>query len=334
MTATWFDNVLKLNDVSKIIQDYGYPQLRGALPAFIVRVIDTIIKVEGGYVDDPDDRGGKTNWGITEAVARQHGWTRHMRELPQEFAFIIYLKSYYLAPRFHDVAALHEGLAEELTDTGVNMGIGWGARFLQQSINAFNAGYTRDVGVDGALGNITLGALHEVAKRVDLHYLEVAANCLQGARYIAIANANHRNRSFTYGWFAHRVALPSGQVKKANKDFATVARLSPAVADEMASVVDGNPVVFLQQALNSLSFRKNRTPLFANLTPDGVAGSKTFSALDLYLKYRGRDGELQLLKALNSLQGANLIALAQQGSAQLREGLARRMEERILMPAK
>lgn len=38
-------------------------------------IIDEIIRVEGGYVNDPADSGGETNFGVTVAVARAHGYT-------------------------------------------------------------------------------------------------------------------------------------------------------------------------------------------------------------------------------------------------------------------
>ena len=47
----------------------------------IVRVIDAILRAEGGYVNDPQDKGGETNYGITVAVARANGYTGPMRDL-------------------------------------------------------------------------------------------------------------------------------------------------------------------------------------------------------------------------------------------------------------
>ena len=38
------------------------------------KIINEIIGVEGGYVNDPSDSGGETNFGITVAVARQFGY--------------------------------------------------------------------------------------------------------------------------------------------------------------------------------------------------------------------------------------------------------------------
>lgn len=37
-------------------------------------IIDGILGLEGGYSTNPKDKGGETNWGITEATARAHGY--------------------------------------------------------------------------------------------------------------------------------------------------------------------------------------------------------------------------------------------------------------------
>jgi len=42
---------------------------RNRTMANIDELIEDVIEREGGYVNHPADRGGATNWGITEAVA-------------------------------------------------------------------------------------------------------------------------------------------------------------------------------------------------------------------------------------------------------------------------
>jgi lysozyme family protein len=37
-------------------------------------------------VDHPADIGGPTRWGITQAVARRHGYTGEMHALPRHMA--------------------------------------------------------------------------------------------------------------------------------------------------------------------------------------------------------------------------------------------------------
>ena len=56
----------------------------------IDELLDKLIDREGGYVANPADRGGPTRFGITEAVARAHGYRGVMAELPREEAVAIY----------------------------------------------------------------------------------------------------------------------------------------------------------------------------------------------------------------------------------------------------
>ena len=46
-------------------------------------LIDALIDREGGFVDHPADSGGPTCFGITQAVARAHGYAGPMRQLPR-----------------------------------------------------------------------------------------------------------------------------------------------------------------------------------------------------------------------------------------------------------
>ncbi|MDP3209061.1 MAG: glycosyl hydrolase 108 family protein, partial [Rhodoglobus sp.] len=104
----------------------------------IEQMIDGIIKREGGYVDHPADRGGPTNWGITEKVARASGYQGDMRTFHESIARGIYRRQYWTAPSFDQVAPLSSALAEELLDTGVNMGPGVAGQYLQRALNVLN----------------------------------------------------------------------------------------------------------------------------------------------------------------------------------------------------
>ncbi|MBS3962171.1 MAG: hypothetical protein KGZ61_10145 [Sandarakinorhabdus sp.] len=179
--------------------------------AKIKAIIDGVIVKEGGYVNDPRDRGGETNWGITIAVARADGWTGSMRDLPRQRAFDIYYRQYVIRPGFERVAALHADVGAECIDTGVNMGPAWGGIFLQRSLNALNNQATQfpDVAVDGKVGPATLRALEAYLKRRGAEGATVlvrAMNCLQGERYIDLAEKRPANEAFVYGWLRTRVA--------------------------------------------------------------------------------------------------------------------------------
>lgn len=59
------------------------------------RALKIMLGHEGGYVNDPEDPGGETNWGITIAVARENGYHGPMIDLPLEKAVDIYSKKYW-----------------------------------------------------------------------------------------------------------------------------------------------------------------------------------------------------------------------------------------------
>lgn len=175
-------------------------------------IIEGIIQVEGGYSDNPNDRGGKTMYGITEAVAREHGYTGPMHELPRSLAYKIYEQSYYRGPNFHLIHELSPAIAEELTDTGVNMGVQVASTFLQRALNVCNrqAEAYPDLVADGRVGPRTADALRaflaQRGKEGEAVMLTIL-NSLQGARYVDLCERRQKNEEFVYGWFRHRVVI-------------------------------------------------------------------------------------------------------------------------------
>jgi lysozyme family protein len=176
------------------------------------QLIDALIGREGGYVDDPNDRGGATNFGITEAVARANGYTGAMRAMPRDVATAIYHRLYWSGPRFDAVAELSAKIAAELFDTGVNMGQAVAATFLQRALSALNrnARDYPDLVADGHIGDGTLAALRKFLELRTKPCGELvmlrALNALQGERYIRLAERSPTDETFLYGWLANRVS--------------------------------------------------------------------------------------------------------------------------------
>ncbi|HJU76979.1 MAG TPA: glycosyl hydrolase 108 family protein [Sphingomicrobium sp.] len=174
-------------------------------------LIDALIDREGGYVHHPADKGGPTCFGITEAVARAHGYAGPMRQLPRGEAAAIYKRLYWLRPRLDEVAGRSPRLAAELFDTGVNMGPAVAVTFLQRALTALNRNGKDypDLVPDGRIGERTLGALDAFlatrgvssGERVLLRALEA----LQGERYLRLAERRPANEAFLYGWLANRL---------------------------------------------------------------------------------------------------------------------------------
>lgn len=175
------------------------------------RLAPTLLAVEGGYTNDPRDPGGATNHGITQAVARAHGYSGPMQDLTKLAALSIYKIAYWTKPGFAKVAAISEPIAAELFDTGVNMGVATAGRFLQRALNAFNReGHDYpDLVIDGQIGQSTISALAAFvgARGKDGEAVMVRAlNALQGARYIEIVEGRPASEAYTFGWFLQRVA--------------------------------------------------------------------------------------------------------------------------------
>lgn len=176
------------------------------------RAIARIFPIEGGFSNNPKDRGGATKFGITEAVARANGYTGRMEDLSEISAKRIAKSQYWDTLRLDEISQLSYPIAYELFDTGYNCGIGTSGTFLQRSLNALNREQKDypDLKSDGVVGPMTVSALRMfLAKRVTNGetVLLRALNALQGAYYIDISKTRQQNETFVYGWFLGRVEI-------------------------------------------------------------------------------------------------------------------------------
>ena len=110
-------------------------------------IIEIVLKHEGGYVNDPKDPGGETNFGIAK---RSHP-DEDIKNLTKEDAKRIYYQDYWMKNR---VPQLPDELKHIYFDMCVNQGRGRAVKILQQAANAKGA----DLKVDGGVGPKTLGA--------------------------------------------------------------------------------------------------------------------------------------------------------------------------------
>lgn len=173
----------------------------------IAKIIESIIAKEGGYVDNSSDRGGKTRWGITEAVARSNGYAGDMSELPVDFAKQIYYKKYIRFPKFDLLLDISCPVAVELIDTGVNMGMSTATMFLQRALNALTHSMLRLDGDCGAKTREALQAFIDKRGKDGEVVLLRALNGLQCERYITLAERDGKQKTFLFGWIKNRVEL-------------------------------------------------------------------------------------------------------------------------------
>ncbi len=105
-----------------------------------------LIAHEGGFADLENDPGGKTRFGVTEAVARAAGYGGDMRELPLSLAKAIYRSQYWDAVRGDE---LPDGIRYYVFDAAAASGVRQSILWLQRALG---------VAADGVLGPVTIAA--------------------------------------------------------------------------------------------------------------------------------------------------------------------------------
>ena len=104
----------------------------------VALILAAVFGVEGGFVDDANDPGGATRFGITEAVARDYGYKGAMAQLPKSLAVEILQVQYVEKPGFMPLVAIDPALAHEVIDSGVNAGTRRPSCWFQEGLNAYN----------------------------------------------------------------------------------------------------------------------------------------------------------------------------------------------------
>lgn len=174
---------------------------------------------EGGYVFDPDDAGGETykgvarryhpgwpGWALIDRIKQQAENKRQLNkllgednELQQQIG--AFYKQHYW-DRFQGDAIATQELAEELFDTGVNMGVHRAVRFLQEGLNLLNRNEKsyNDILEDGKSGPGTLAALNSYLAKDPPEHLMKIMNILQGMHYIEYMRKSPTQEKYARGW--------------------------------------------------------------------------------------------------------------------------------------
>lgn len=128
------------------------PQVANIVKTVFSPLFDRLMEHEGGYVNNPNDPGGETNWGVTKQVAREYGYQGEMRQLPKSTANQIAEKLYWKAIQGWQ---MDKSVAWQVVDAAYNHGNRNAVRMLQRAVG---------VSDDGVLGDITLSAVNGMDK--------------------------------------------------------------------------------------------------------------------------------------------------------------------------
>lgn len=186
------------------------------------KAYEKTMQAEGKYCNDPTDVGGETYKGISRVYnPKWTGWVT-IDDFKKESSFPKNLDSStnlqksvkeFYKEKYWDINKLDniksQKLAEEMFDTGVNLGVGRAAKFLQEGLNYLNRNETlyKDLVVDLDVGNASLSALDIVLKQNDEEVLLKIVNVLQGMHYLEYMKKSPTQEKFARGWFRTRISL-------------------------------------------------------------------------------------------------------------------------------
>jgi len=176
------------------------------------QLINELIAREGGYVDDPSDSGGETNYGVTKAVAVAEGYTGSMRDIPHPVVFNIYCKRYWVAIGAEAVYNVSNRLAISLFDWCVHSGPKTPSMKLQELLNVMNNIGTLypDIKVDGSIGKVTIDTINKYVKVrgvKGLNVLEEAFDSLRIGFMVDLMLKREKDEKYGYGWLERVVDL-------------------------------------------------------------------------------------------------------------------------------
>ena len=152
-----------------------------------------LIAMEGGYVNDPQDPGGETRYGISK---RQYP-DEDIANLTLARASLIYRRDYW--DRL-GLDRLPSNVAAEVFEVAVNAGPSAGVKCLQRALNFFGAGLK----VDGKLGPRSAHEVARMGQRDRLVLLLRAQNCEQYNHFKRVQEARRRKglepHRYSAGW--------------------------------------------------------------------------------------------------------------------------------------
>ncbi|WP_323769216.1 holin-associated N-acetylmuramidase [Antarctobacter sp.] len=175
------------------------------------RMAEEIVAREGGYVNDPDDPGGATKYGVTIHTMRRLGLdltgdgrvdAEDVRQITREQAVTIFLTHYFVKPR---IAELPEPLHETVFDMYVNAG-GNAVKILQRLLKQMG----EEVSVDGAIGPQTIAATVRAYAKAPGHMVD-AYGIARRNYYFRIAD----NRPASRKYARTRAGGKGGWIKRA-----------------------------------------------------------------------------------------------------------------------
>jgi len=139
----------------------------------VTKIAQEIVAREGRYVNDPDDPGGATNYGVTIHTMRRLGLDLNqdgrvdagdVRVLTRTHAVSIFVEHYFRAPRIDRLPeATHPSVFDMYVNAGANA-----VKILQRLLVEMRI----DVAVDGVIGPRTIAAVKQAYAAAPDHLVD------------------------------------------------------------------------------------------------------------------------------------------------------------------
>lgn len=190
----------------------------------VEQIARQIVAREGGYVNDPDDPGGATNFGVTIGTMQSLGMDLNhdgridaadVRALTRAQAEQIFVEHYFRKPR---LAELPEPLQASVFDMYVNAG-GNAVKILQRLVSRMGF-RTAD---DGVVGPMTIAAVADAAEAAPDHLVD-AYGIARRNYYYALADQRPASRKYARS----KAGGKGGWITRAEEFMAPRYRLSEA----------------------------------------------------------------------------------------------------------
>jgi len=188
----------------------------------VFEIAQDIVRREGGYVNDPDDPGGPTNFGVTLHTMRRLGLdltgdgqinTADVKALSKAQAVEIFIDHYFRAPR---IDALPQPLQATVFDMHVNAGAN-AIKLLQRLLNDMG----QDVAVDGKIGPHTIRATYAAYTEAP-DYMADAYGIARRSYYYDLADRRPASRKYA----RRRDGGKGGWIRRAEEFMSPSFRLS------------------------------------------------------------------------------------------------------------
>ena len=188
------------------------------------QIAQEIVAREGGYVNDPDDPGGATNFGVTIHTMRRLGLdldrdgdidAADVRLLTRAQAEQIFVDHYFHRPR---IALLPEVLQASVFDMYVNAG-GNAVKILQRLLRSMG----QAVDIDGAIGPQTARAAQSAALAAPGHIAD-AYGIARRNYYFRLADRRPASRKYA----RTRAGAKGGWIRRAEEFISPRFHLSDA----------------------------------------------------------------------------------------------------------